>query len=113
MATATAERGDQIELALEVTRGPVSHNGILGSIRPAMLSHRADTMLTATPPGNHLRPIREAMGLSVRELARRMNIDPSLVSRAERGQIPTWPKFRATAAAVLEIPEHVLFSEAP
>jgi len=54
--------------------------------------------------------MRSAMGISVRELARRMDIDPSLVSRAEREMIPTWPRFRRDAAAALGIPESILFT---
>ncbi len=49
------------------------------------------------------------MGLSCRELGRRMGVDASLVSRAERGLIQTWPKFRSEAAAALGLPESVLF----
>jgi transcriptional regulator with XRE-family HTH domain len=59
-----------------------------------------------------LRAMRSAMGLSVRELARRMNIDASLVSRAERGLIPTWPRFRRDAAIALGLPEPILFPDA-
>ncbi len=66
--------------------------------------------MTLTPVADtRLRAIRTAMGLSVRELARRMDLDPSLVSRAERGLIQTWPRFRRDAASALGLPEHVLF----
>lgn len=59
-----------------------------------------------------LRLIREARGLSQRELARRMGIDHSLVSRAERGLIATWPAFRKRAAAELAVDESLLFGAA-
>jgi len=49
------------------------------------------------------------MGLSVLELARRMELDASLVSRAVRGLIQTWPRFRRDAATALGLPEAVLF----
>ena len=53
------------------------------------------------------------MGVSQAELARRMGVDQSLVSRAERGEIRPWPKFRAQAAVALGVPENVLFGDRP
>lgn len=40
-------------------------------------------------------------GLSQRELARRMGIGHSNVSRIERGEVPEWPAFKAKAVEVL------------
>lgn len=40
-----------------------------------------------------------------------MNLDRSLVSRAERGLIETWPRFRRDAANALGIDESVLFPD--
>jgi transcriptional regulator with XRE-family HTH domain len=64
-----------------------------------------------TQPRNpvRLRAMREALGISQSELARRMGLDQSLVSRAERGLIATWPKFRRQAATALGLPEAALF----
>jgi transcriptional regulator with XRE-family HTH domain len=71
--------------------------------------HASRQMVTsATTP---LRLIREALGVSQAELARRMGLDRSLVSRAERGRIATWPRFRREAADALGIDEHLLFPE--
>ena len=58
-----------------------------------------------------LRLIREALGLTQAEVARRTGIDQSLISRAERGLIETWPKFRRETSEALGIPESVLFGE--
>ena len=58
-----------------------------------------------------LRQFREALGVSQAELARSMGLDRSLVSRAERGQISTWPRFRRDAARALGIDESLLFPE--
>jgi transcriptional regulator with XRE-family HTH domain len=60
-----------------------------------------------------LRAMREAVGISQAEMARRMGYDKSLVSRAERGEIRPWPRFRRAAAGVLDIPEAVLFGDRP
>ena len=71
-----------------------------------------DTMVTkATTATTTLRLMREALRVSQAELARRMGLDRSLVSRAERGQIATWPRFRRDAASALGIDEHLLFPE--
>ena len=67
----------------------------------------------ATPPTTRLRAMREALDVSQAELARRMGLDQSLVSRAERGLIATWPRFRRDAAAALGIPEDILFGDRP
>lgn len=64
-----------------------------------------------TDTTTRLRQIREALDVSQAELARRMGLDRSLVSRAERGQIATWPRFRRDAAAALGIDERLLFPE--
>ena len=63
------------------------------------------------PRSNRLRATREFSGVSQATLARRMGIDESLVSRAERGLIETWPKFRRDAAAALGVPEAQLFAD--
>lgn len=58
---------------------------------------------------NRLRGIRVALGVSQVELARLVGVHPSLVSRAERGRLETWPKFRRDVAAALGVPEAILF----
>jgi transcriptional regulator with XRE-family HTH domain len=60
---------------------------------------------------NRLRAVREAFGISQAELARRMRLDQSLVSRAERGLIATWPRFRRTASEALGVDETRLFGD--
>jgi len=67
--------------------------------------------MTVTIAMTRLRLMRVALGVSQAELARRMGIDRSLISRAERGQIATWPRFRRDAAVALGIAETVLFPE--
>lgn len=48
-----------------------------------------------------LREARLRAGISQRELARRMGMGHSNVSRIERGDIPEWPAFHEKAIAVL------------
>ena len=67
--------------------------------------------MTVTTATTRLRLMREALGVSQAELARRMRLDRSLVSRAERGRIATWPRFRRDAADALGIDEGLLFPE--
>ncbi len=43
-------------------------------------------MQTQTVPGQTLRSVRLAHGLSLREAARRAHIDPAHLSKVERGQ---------------------------
>lgn len=69
--------------------------------------------LQAPPSSTRLRAVREALGISQAELVRRMELDQSLVSRAERGLIATWPRFRRDAAVALGLPEDVLFGQSP
>jgi len=58
---------------------------------------------------NRLRAVREALGVSQAELARRVGVDASLVSRAERGEIATWPRLRRASAEALGVAEELLF----
>ncbi|MGI8830856.1 MAG: helix-turn-helix transcriptional regulator [Candidatus Limnocylindria bacterium] len=58
---------------------------------------------------NRLSTIREARGLTGAELARRIGVHRSWVSRIERGRAEPWPAFRARAAAVLGVDEELLF----
>jgi transcriptional regulator with XRE-family HTH domain len=53
------------------------------------------------PLGRELRALREARGLGLRELARRLGLSPSYLSTLERGQLKTPPAatvLRALAA---------------
>ncbi len=61
--------------------------------------------------GTRLRRVRLALGLSQAEVARRMGLDQSLLSRAERGRISTWPRFRQQAAVALGVDERLLFED--
>jgi transcriptional regulator with XRE-family HTH domain len=62
-------------------------------------------------PANRLRAVREALGVSQAELSRRSGISQPLLSRAERGEIRTWPKLRRDAAAALRLPEDLIFGD--
>ena len=61
--------------------------------------------------GTVLRAIRLASGTTQSELAERTGVHRSLVSRIERGLVPSWPRFRKAAATSLGVPERVLFPE--
>jgi transcriptional regulator with XRE-family HTH domain len=56
-----------------------------------------------------LRAVRRAFGLTQAELAQMTGVDRSLVSRVERGVVPSWPRFRRAASESLGVPEGVLF----
>ena len=66
-------------------------------------------ILTNDTSATGLRSVRTALGISQAELARRLKLHPSLVSRVERGRVESWPKFRRDAAEALGVPEAVLF----
>lgn len=64
-----------------------------------------------TKEATRLRAVRLALGVSQSELSRRTGIDQSLVSRAERGLIETWPRLRRAAAEALGVDESALFGD--
>ncbi len=51
-------------------------------------------------PGS-LRAVRLAVGLSVRELARRTGLSASMVSAVERGKIKSWDRYVERLTAVI------------
>jgi transcriptional regulator with XRE-family HTH domain len=51
----------------------------------------------------HLRAVREAQGLGLREAARRSGIDPGHLSKVERGQAKLSVEALARLAGVLEL----------
>jgi len=65
--------------------------------------------VTVSLPPNRVRPIRQALGISQAELARRVGVNASLLSRAERGEIRPWPRLRRATADALGVSETVLF----
>ena len=65
--------------------------------------------MTVSLPPNRVRLIRQALGISQAELARRVGVNASLLSRAERGEVRPWPRLRRAAAEALGVPEAVLF----
>ena len=69
-------------------------------------------MLAERAP-NTLRIVREARGLTGRELARRCGVHPSLVSKIEHGAVRPWPAFRRRAAESLGVDEALLFGQPP
>ena len=68
-------------------------------------------MTDQASPRNQLRATRVALGISQAELSRRSGISQPLLSRAERGEIRTWPKLRRDAASALRVPEDLLFED--
>jgi transcriptional regulator with XRE-family HTH domain len=56
-----------------------------------------------------LRAAREMLGITQAELARRVGVDQSLISRIERGEVKPWPKIRREAATALGFDEDLLF----
>ena len=76
-------------------------------IRDIIAEHSRMTQGTRSPI--RLKAMREALGVSQVELARRMGLNQSLVSRAERGLIETWPRFRRASSEALGLPEAVLY----
>jgi transcriptional regulator with XRE-family HTH domain len=67
--------------------------------------------VTVSLPPNRVRVIRQALGISQAELARRVGVNASLLSRAERGEIRPWPRLRRATADALGISEMVLFGD--
>jgi Predicted transcriptional regulator with C-terminal CBS domains len=65
--------------------------------------------VTVSLPPNRVRLIRQALGISQAELARRVGVNASLLSRAERGEIRPWPRLRRATADALGVSETVLF----
>ena len=58
---------------------------------------------------NRVRAVREALGISLRELARQVGVGPPILSRAERGLAPFYPALRRRVSAALRIDETRLF----
>jgi|GEM_PF-6148031 len=50
-------------------------------------------------------------GLTAKATAAKMGISITCYSLVETGTMQAWPKFKRTAAAVLDVPEHLLFEE--
>ena len=67
--------------------------------------------MTVSLPPNRVRLIRQALGISQAELARRVGVNASLLSRAERGEIRPWPRLRRATADALGVTEMVLFGD--
>ena len=67
--------------------------------------------MTVSLPPNRVRLIRQALGISQAELARRVGVNASLFSRAERGEIRPWPRLRRATADALGVSEMVLFGD--
>jgi transcriptional regulator with XRE-family HTH domain len=59
----------------------------------------------------NLRRIRKARGLSLTQVTVKTGIDPSSLSRIERGIIPSGPGWRRRIAEAFELPEEELFME--
>jgi transcriptional regulator with XRE-family HTH domain len=62
----------------------------------------------ATELSKLLRGLREERGESLRAAAGRLDVDPSYLSRLERGKKPPSAQFLARAATLYSIPEEML-----
>jgi transcriptional regulator with XRE-family HTH domain len=67
------------------------------------------TVRTRSDQETSLRAFRVAFGITQAELAARTGVHRSLVSRIERGLVPSWPRFRQAASQSLGVPEATLF----
>src|SRR5262249_55313710 len=63
----------------------------------------------AMPLGAHIRRCRQASGLSLRQLAERIHVNPAYLSRVERDIIPPSDTFISTAAKALEAESEEFF----
>ena len=66
-----------------------------------------------TAVGENLRELREATGKSVRGFAKEVNVDPSLISRVERGQQEFSASYFQRFATVLHVPVTALMPDIP
>ena len=72
-----------------------------GDVSAAKVRRANGRPAIASPLGAHLRRERGRLGLSLRELARRLDVSPSLVSQIETGKIQ--PSVRTLYAIVSEL----------
>jgi transcriptional regulator with XRE-family HTH domain len=63
--------------------------------------------------GDRLRAERQRMGMTVREIARRARVSPSLISQIERGKVNPSVSTLWALVTVLGVPISELFSEVP
>lgn len=68
--------------------------------------------MTVKDTPNRIRALRLALGITQVDLARRVGVSASLLSRAERGEIRPWPRLRRASAEALGVSEAVLFGSA-
>lgn len=61
--------------------------------------------------GEHLRKLRETDGLTIRELAFQLGIDPSLLAKIERNKRQPTKQFIKNVATLFNVNEKQLFSE--
>ena len=59
---------------------------------------------------NRVRQVREALGIPLKELARKAKVGSPILSRAERGLSPFYPALRRRVSEALEIKEDRLFA---
>jgi len=64
--------------------------------------------LACMEPGDFVRRNRESKGLSLRELARRVEVDPAYLSRVEAGKVPPSSRLVARIASWLDCTEEEL-----
>ncbi len=66
-------------------------------------------MVTTETEANRLRAFREAAGISLRELSRRVAVNAPLLSRVERGHVRSWPRLRRATSEALGIAEELVW----
>lgn len=58
---------------------------------------------------NRVREVRQALGLSQAELARKARTSPPVLCRVELGRVEPWPSLRRRLAQALNVNEEELF----
>lgn len=61
--------------------------------------------------GEHLRQLREASGLTQKEVAQRLSVDNSLLAKIERNERPPTKKFITNVASFFNVDEKELHNE--
>ena len=70
-----------------------------------------ESMRTLSTIGEHLRTMRETAGLTLREVAANVSIDPSLLAKIERNQRQPTKQLIKNIAVFFKIEERELLSE--
>jgi transcriptional regulator with XRE-family HTH domain len=90
----------EIRLGASWSRLPAEYAASLATARPAVSFARREPR---APLGERVRALREAMGLSLRELAERSGVSAPMLSQVERGETSPTLQVAARIAAGLEL----------